>query len=67
MARYVGYGDMTPLHPVARMLSDLEAVFAQLYLAVLIAGLMGRRSGAIAAGQLEPESAAPSTLAETSG
>ena len=38
----VGYGDMTPLHPVARTLSYFEAVIGQLYLAVLIASLIGR-------------------------
>ena len=32
-----------PVHPVARMLSYLEAVIGQLYIAVLIAGLLGRR------------------------
>ncbi len=38
----LGYGDVTPLHPVARTLAYLEAVIGQLYLAVLIATLVGR-------------------------
>ena len=38
----LGYGDITPVHPVARMLSYLEAVIGQLYLAVLVASLVGR-------------------------
>jgi hypothetical protein len=36
----VGYGDVTPRSEVARTLSWVEAVTGQLYLAVLIAGLM---------------------------
>ncbi len=52
----LGYGDITPVYPVARTLSYLEAVIGQLYIAVLIAGLLGRlivglRSGAEASGQ----------------
>jgi hypothetical protein len=38
----VGYGDMTPLHPVARTLAYLEGAVGQLYIAVLVAGLVGR-------------------------
>ena len=49
----LGYGDMTPLHPVARTLAYLEAVVGQLYIAVLIAGLVGRRSAGLGGG-LEP-------------
>jgi hypothetical protein len=37
----VGYGDVIPLSTPARTLSWLEAVTGQLYLAVLIAGLIG--------------------------
>jgi hypothetical protein len=36
----VGYGDIVPATPAARALAMLEAVFAQLYLAVLIARLV---------------------------
>lgn len=36
----LGYGDFVPLSPVARSLAVLEAVFGQLYLAVLVARLV---------------------------
>ena len=38
----LGYGDLTPVHPVARTLAYLEAVVGQLYIAVLVASLVGR-------------------------
>jgi lysylphosphatidylglycerol synthetase-like protein (DUF2156 family) len=37
----VGYGDVTPVTPLARTLAWLEAVTGQFYLAVLVAGLVG--------------------------
>jgi hypothetical protein len=37
----LGYGDITPLSYPARSLSTVEAVTGQLYLAVMIAGLLG--------------------------
>lgn len=37
----VGYGDITPVAPVARTLSYLEAVLGQMYLTVLVAALVG--------------------------
>lgn len=37
----LGYGDLVPVTPPARSLSVLEAVLGQLYLAVLIARLVG--------------------------
>jgi hypothetical protein len=37
----VGYGDITPVSTAARTLAWCEALTGQLYLAVLIAGLMG--------------------------
>jgi hypothetical protein len=40
----LGYGDVTPVHPVARTLAYLEAVVGQLYVAVLVASLVGRYS-----------------------
>ena len=46
----VGYGDVTPVHPLARTLAYLEAAAGQLYLAVLVASLVGRH----AAGGQEP-------------
>jgi hypothetical protein len=39
----VGYGDVTPVHPAARTLAVLEAMTGQLYLAVLVAVLVGIR------------------------
>jgi hypothetical protein len=36
-----GYGDITPLHPYTRSLAAFEAIMGQLYLAVLIARLVG--------------------------
>ena len=37
----VGYGDAYPVHPVARSLAIAEALVGQLYLAILIASLVG--------------------------
>jgi hypothetical protein len=37
----VGYGDVTPVHPVVRSLAVAEALVGQLYLAILIASLVG--------------------------
>ena len=36
-----GYGDITPLHPYARSLTILEALGGNLFLAVLVARLVG--------------------------
>ena len=38
----LGYGDITPLTHVTQMLSVFEAAIGQFYLAVLIAGLVGK-------------------------
>lgn len=38
----LGYGDVTPVTPLARYLALLEAVVGQLFVAVLIATLIGR-------------------------
>lgn len=38
-----GYGDIVPATPLTRILSALEAVLGQFYLAVLVAGLVGIR------------------------
>ena len=35
-----GYGDVTPMHPLARSLCNLEAIFGQLYPATLLARLV---------------------------
>ena len=37
----LGYGDITPVSPAARMLATSEAVIGQMYIAVLIARLVG--------------------------
>lgn len=37
----VGYGDVTPITPLARTLAWMEAIVGQLYLAILVAGLVG--------------------------
>jgi hypothetical protein len=37
----LGYGDIVPVSPVARTLASLEAITGQLYLAVLVARLVG--------------------------
>ena len=37
----LGYGDITPVAPVARSLSTLEAIVGQIYLTVLVARLVG--------------------------
>ncbi|MGH9745756.1 MAG: potassium channel family protein [Candidatus Acidiferrales bacterium] len=37
----VGYGDVFPVHPIARTLAVSEALIGQLYPAVLIAGVLG--------------------------
>ena len=37
----VGYGDVTPATPLARTLAWMEAITAQFYLAILVAGLVG--------------------------
>ena len=38
----VGYGDVTPVRPVARALSNLEAHVGQLYLVILVSWLVGK-------------------------
>ena len=38
----VGYGDIVPVTPAARLATGLEAIVGQLYLAVVIATLVGR-------------------------
>jgi hypothetical protein len=36
----MGYGDITPVHPIARSLAISEALSGQLYIAVTLARLM---------------------------
>lgn len=37
----LGYGDITPASPLAKMLTNLEAILGQLYPSILIATLVG--------------------------
>ena len=37
----LGYGDITPVHPLARSMATIEALTGQLYIAVLVARLIG--------------------------
>lgn len=37
----LGYGDITPITPITRMLATLEAIVGQLYLAAFVARLVG--------------------------
>ena len=37
----LGYGDITPLKPIARTFAYLEAIVGQFYVAVLVAWLVG--------------------------
>jgi hypothetical protein len=36
----LGYGDIVPVHPIARSLSNLEAIFGQIFPATLLARLV---------------------------
>jgi voltage-gated potassium channel len=38
----LGFGDIVPVHPIARTLVFLEAVAGQFYVAILVANLVGR-------------------------
>jgi voltage-gated potassium channel len=38
----LGFGDIVPASPMARLLSGVEAIAGQLYLAVVVASLVGR-------------------------
>jgi hypothetical protein len=44
----VGYGDVTPVHPVARSLAMAEALVGQLYPAILLARLVSLATGSAA-------------------
>jgi hypothetical protein len=37
----LGYGDFSPVSPIAKMLAYLQAVFGLFYIAILVAGLVG--------------------------
>lgn len=38
----LGFGDITPISPIAKTLSFLQAVTGQLYLTIMVAGLIGK-------------------------
>lgn len=46
----LGYGDVTPAHPITRWMAQFEAVFGQLYIAILIASLVGMWIASAASG-----------------
>lgn len=48
----LGFGDVVPTTPLARSLSTLEAVTGQLYLALLVARLVGLHIARVAASEL---------------
>jgi hypothetical protein len=37
----LGYGDITPVAPLARTLANMEVIAGQLYIAIMLAGLVG--------------------------
>lgn len=39
----LGFGDISPISPIARFLVYLEAIFGQFYLAILVASLVGSK------------------------
>ena len=41
----LGFGDITPVHPIARALTYTEAIVGQLYIAILIGTLVGNIAG----------------------
>jgi hypothetical protein len=47
----IGYGDIVPVHPIARSLSNLETVIGQLYPATLLARLVSLQLAATPAGE----------------
>jgi len=38
----LGFGDITPVSPVAKTLSFMQAIIGQLYLTIMVAGLVGK-------------------------
>jgi len=38
----LGFGDITPVSPLAKTLSFMQAVAGQLYLTIMVAGLIGK-------------------------
>jgi hypothetical protein len=50
----VGYGDVTPVHPVARSLAVAEALTGQLYPAILLARLVSLTTSSVASAPRDP-------------
>lgn len=46
----VGYGDIVPVHPVARVMAVLEAMAGSLYLVIVVARFVGERNTATSRG-----------------
>jgi len=46
----LGYGDISPVAPIARFLVYMEAIFGVFYMAILVASLIGIRASAIQSG-----------------
>lgn len=38
----LGYGDITPVTPLAKAMTNVEAIFGQFYMAILVAALVGK-------------------------
>ncbi len=55
----LGYGDISPVGPFARFLVYLEAICGQLYLAIMVAGLVGLRIAAATPRQQASNEASP--------
>ena len=55
----MGFGDITPVQPIARMLAVTTAVFGQLYLAVVMGILIGRFSSVLRKNLVAPSKANP--------
>ena len=53
----LGYGDIVPVSPAARMLSAFQAIVGQFYLAVLVARLVGLHIAGLAGRQVETSEA----------
>jgi hypothetical protein len=62
-----GLGDLEPSNGFANMAASLEAMSAQVYLAVVIARLVGVRTGSPATGRAEAISAPPTGEVDPSG
>ena len=62
----LGYGDIVPTSPISRMLASIEAITGQLYLAVLVARLVGMHI-VYSRGQEQPRDGEPAEEERTQG